>query len=250
MFKHKDKKKTIILVVSSILILVLLIGGGIFCWKSGTKNQVSNNNSNNLPPENPSNNSKDLAEKIKTDLKERIKRIKNSKTKPDPNDWNPYMVFDDRISCVAPDIGFLKQKDSVFPSQVGTENYQEIVNLIKQAKQARDEWIIQKNQEAEQKLAVDPKLFYNAYETSFSGEVGPFPNWGFTGKKNGQKFCLIIPKNHPTFNNFSIPRGGMFLYYRITGIENLPLVPSPMDGTGLYKIVKLTDQITIENYKP
>jgi len=250
MLKQKKKKNAIVLVISSLVILTLLVIIGGFFWKSRTKSQVSSSNTSNNPPlKNPDNNSKDkdLAEKIKTDLKERIEQVKNSKKLPDKKYWCPYGVYENEISCEVPGgTGFLKKRESIFPNQFSTEDWTEIVSLINQAKQAHDQWIVQKNQEADQKLANQPDLFYNNYGVSFSGEAGSFSNWGFTGRQKGQKYELIIPKNHPIFTNFSIPGDHLHEYYRITGTESIPLVPSPIDGTGLFKIVKPENQITIK----
>lgn len=252
MFKHKDKKKTIILIVGSIFILVLLIGGGILWWK---KNNSSRNLSEEVnTPNQPNNdsNKKDLAEKIINDLKERIERIKNSKNNPSPNDWNPYMVFDNRITCVVDGgVGFLKEKEEVFTSQIGTESYQEIVNLINQTKQAKEEWIKRRNQEFQEKAATNPNLFYCPLKSAFNQEheFSEHENWSFSGKGKNENYKLIIPKNHSSLANIQI-KSLNYDFYLITGVESAPLVPSPIDGTGLFKIVKLTDKITVENYKP
>lgn len=223
----------------------MLVVGGVFWWKRKdlAKNSVSNNKEDYNKKEN-------LASKIKNDLKERINRIKNSKGKPDTGTWAAYMDFDDRIVCVNPGgIGdFLKEKESVFLADIGLENYQEIINLINQARRERKEWGKRRNQEYQQRVANNPNLFYCPVKSTF--EYGTFfrdetTNWDFSGKQNGKHYDLIIPLNHPNLANIPIENWD-YNFYLITGVENIPLVPSPMDGTGLYKIIKPEDKITIK----
>ena len=76
------KKKKILIVFIIITVLTLLIGGRIWWWK---KENAPNSSSEKLNTKKPTESSqKDLAQKIKTDLKERIDWIKNSKSKPGP----------------------------------------------------------------------------------------------------------------------------------------------------------------------
>lgn len=89
------------------------------------------NQTNNNPA------SKDLAEKIKNDLKERIERIKNGSD--DSDDLSPYMIFDNYVACIVKGrLSFIEEKEKIFPSDIGTENYQQITNLIRQIDNERE----------------------------------------------------------------------------------------------------------------
>ncbi|CAJ0865784.1 13940_t:CDS:2 [Entrophospora sp. SA101] len=149
-------------------------------------------------PNQPNNNSKKgLADKIKTDLQARLERVKNGSDE----DTSPYIItFGDKIMCTVADLDFVKKGEKISSADIGTENYQEIANLINQ-----------QSQEAQEKMDANP---------------------GF-GRQNGKSYCLIIPKNHSALANIE---PCVLQFYLITGIENIPLEPSPMDGTGLYKI--------------
>ncbi|MCE8162835.1 MAG: hypothetical protein I3273_01290 [Candidatus Moeniiplasma glomeromycotorum] len=235
-----SKKLKVLIILS----LVAILGGSaaVYLVQKSKNSSLSNSLSKNTPK-------KELADKIKTDLRERIERIKNGGDNLD--DLSPYAIFDNYFACIIKGgLGFVKEREKIFPNDIGSKNYQEITNLIKQIDTEREKYIKQRKQAADRKLTNDPNLFYNAFETIFSGEVGPFPNWGFNGRQEGKEYCLIIPKKHPIFANFYISRGDLLKYYHITGTENIPLVPSPMDGTGLFKIVKLTDKITIQQCSP
>ena len=166
---QKNRKLKIIIII----LFVILLGGGIiavvyFARKTNNNSFSENDRPSQNPPEKPDGDSKkDLAQKIKNDLKETINRIKNGS-----DETSSFVDLNDYIACISNSLDFIKSKEKIFSSDIGTENYQEIINLIKQTKSEREKWIKQRNQEADQKLSNQPDLFYNAYESSFSGEVG------------------------------------------------------------------------------
>lgn len=242
-----SSRKTKILIVGSMVVLGLLTIGGIFIMREKSLPKNPPEKTNELLPNQPNNTKeKDLANKIKTDLQARLERVKNGSDE----DTSPYITtFGDEIMCTVDDLDFVKKGEKISPADIGTENYQEIVNLINQVKQAREEWINQRSQEAQEKMDANPSLFFSPSKSTFNPtELVEFENWNFSGRQNGKSYSLIIPKNHSALANITIEPYTL-QFYLITGIENIPLEPSPLDGTGLYKIVKLSDQITIKHYK-
>jgi len=234
-----SNRKIKFLVISSAAILGLLTVSGAFVWKWKKAPNSSFEKTNESIPNHPNNNSKKyLVNKIKTDLRERINQIKNSKTKPESTDWAPYVIFNDKIVCqVVGGIGFLKERESFSPADIGSKNYQEIINLISQAKEAFwGELINRRNHEYQQKVANNPNLFYFPIVSSFDSSEffrDETSNWSLSGKQNDKHYRLIIPLNHPDLTN--VPFQPLdYNFYLITGVENIPLVPSPRDGSGLY----------------
>lgn len=231
----KKKNKKIILTVVSAIGLILLAISGFFWWK----NSSSNNSSQDK--EESSDNKKSLVNKVKTDLSEKIARVKNGSCELD--DFCSYWLQDDHILHIIErgEFGSVEKSQKIYPSDIGGTKYQELVSLVRQTKSEHVKWIEQRQKEADQKLTTDSTLFL-----TYSIAIGLRKTWEFTGKEKGQKFLLVVPKNHPGLTNFSNnPGDHSYRYHRITGTENIPLVPHSNE-TGFAKIIKPEDQITIK----
>ena len=236
--RNMSSRKTKILIVGSVVGLALLTISGVFIWKG--------NNSPKILPEKTNNSQKDLANKIKTDLKERIERVKNGSRSLE--DMVPYLIQGKSALCNVEGLNFIKDGEQISADDIGEENFQSIVNLFKQLRATKKEWEEKKWREAREKADTNPNLFYFPGWGSFVGGIltDEITHFQFYSRQDKKDYRLTIPKLHPDLAGLSIKSDDWNLYH-ITGVENIPLVPCPIESIKVpYKIVKLEDKITIK----
>ena len=239
------KKPRILIIVSIVIILILAIGGGVWWWK---KEQSPPNSPQK--PEKPNNNSqKDLINEIKTDLQVRLERVKNGSRELE--DIMPYIIDGNpkrTIMCNVDGLKFIKWGESISFDDIGEENAQSIISLVKQIRTVKEEWKEKMKQKAQAKADANPDLFYFPARGSFVGGIltDEITHFQFYSRQDKKDYRLTIPVLHPDLANIQIKSEDWNLY-RITGVENIPLVPCPIKTVKVpYKIFKLSDHFTIE----
>ncbi|KLL01659.1 MAG: hypothetical protein MRERC_8c004 [Mycoplasmataceae bacterium RC_NB112A] len=228
----EKKKITKVLIVAVITKVLLLIRWGIWMKKRA-------NSSSNFPQKTSDNSQK----------KELAEKIKNGSLSFE--DMSPYL-FDKtkkEIFCNIEGLGFIKRNEK---ADIDEQDFQLILDLIKQLAPARKEREERKQQEVQKKADANPNLFYFPRVGSFAGGLvrDETDHFQFDGRQDKKTYKLIIPALHSDLNNVSISKKANddWNVYRITGAENIPLVPHPMEHVKkwLYKIVKLADKTTIK----
>ena len=139
--KLQQKKQTIFLIIS-VIIVTLLIFGAFLIGKNVSKS--SSREKNNIPPslqELNSSQKKELANIIKTDLKN-IKNIGEQNYEHLKEHYNDFFKLNGNIHFLSPDENKQKKIEKItgvretgcriFPSDLEKQDYEEIISLISQ----------------------------------------------------------------------------------------------------------------------
>lgn len=271
----KKNKRNRFIIITSLLVLFLGGGGVIFFLVQKQKNQTTENSSassptkNNNPKDQPVDNpgsdnpKKILAQQIKEDLQKDLEKVQKGNT-------SHHLTYINRPwdGCGVPqgEEGFIVlvfsdapenkgKRDSIAPSELEKEDYEEIVNLIKQVNATREKVTEQKRQEEgakiDQKLKSNPKMFFYEYKDELWGVPDEVCYFLLGCGEDGKKYSLMVPEKHSAVTNFP-NRQELYeqnkLFCLIEGAENIPFSQHPKlpkSPNRFEKWVKLEDKITI-----
>ncbi|KLL04565.1 MAG: hypothetical protein MRERV_18c026 [Mycoplasmataceae bacterium RV_VA103A] len=243
--KKVIKPKKVILIIVGLVILILLVVSSVFWWKRGKSTtrpaKKTDEPKPNVPKPNQSPNP--LFSELKSDILAELESIKRAVT---TNKVDEVLGLGYKAGRDGAILRNNNQK-KVLPTELETADYEEIISLITQKRDLGRDKNIELNKEVDKKLADHSDLFYWPVTVSKTPNMRDWYAWRLSAKENGKDYNLLILRDHPATANISFAD---CQFYQITGVDNLPMVPSPFDKTRIYKIVKLSDQITIKHYKP